>query len=119
MKKLIPYRKDLKERARELRNKMTLAEEELWSKIRKRSLGVEFHRQVPLLDYIIDFYCHEIGLALELDGPIHDKQVFADGIRQGRLEERGVHFLRFKNEEVFESMEAVLIAISDRIEECV
>lgn len=97
---------------------MTLAEEELWSRIRKGSLGVEFHRQVPLLDYIIDFYCHEIGLALELDGPIHNKRVLADGIRQGRLEERGVHFLRFKNEEIFCDIENVLETISERIKEC-
>ncbi|WP_254796099.1 DUF559 domain-containing protein [Leeuwenhoekiella marinoflava] len=38
----------------------------MWNFIRRKSLGVEFHRQVPMLDYIVDFYCHEIGLAIEI-----------------------------------------------------
>ncbi|WP_405202294.1 endonuclease domain-containing protein [Dokdonia sp. LLG6352-1] len=117
MQRLIPYRRDLKVRAQELRKNMTLAELALWDKIRRKSLGVEFHRQVPLLDYIVDFYCHEIGLAIEIDGNIHDNQVMQDGIRQGRLEEKGVHFLRFKNEEVFEEIDVVLTAIEDKIQE--
>ena len=117
LQRLIPYRRDLKVRAQELRKNMTLAELALWDKIRRKSLGVEFHRQVPLIDYIVDFYCHEIGLAIEIDGNIHDNQVMQDGIRQGRLEEKGVHFLRFKNEEVFEEIDAVLTAIEDKIQE--
>ncbi|WP_298327614.1 endonuclease domain-containing protein [uncultured Dokdonia sp.] len=118
MQRLIPYRRDLKERAQELRKNMTLAELTLWDKIRRKATGAEFHRQVPLLDYIVDFYCHEIGLAIELDGSIHENQIIEDGLRQGRLEEKGVHFLRFTNDEVFKNIDAVIIAIEDRIEEC-
>jgi very-short-patch-repair endonuclease len=116
---IIPYRKDLKLKARELRKNMTPAEKVLWAAIRRKSLGVEFHRQVPMLDYIVDFYCHEIGLVLEVDGGYHNNQVLKDGIRQGRLEEKGVHFLRFTNEEVLSDMENVLATISERIKECV
>jgi len=71
-----------------------------------------------MLDYIVDFYCHEIGLAIEIDGGIHDNQVLYDGKRQGRLEDYGVHFLRFKNRDIFENMDAVIIAIEDRVAEC-
>lgn len=116
MNSIIPYRNDLKFRARELRKHMTLAENEIWEAIRKQHLSVEFHRQVPMLDYIVDFYCHEIGLAIEIDGKIHDNQVLADGIRQGRIEAYGVHFLRFTNQEVFENMPYVLDEVRKVIE---
>ena len=66
--------------------------------VKGKALGVEFHRQVPMLNYIVDFYCHEIGLAVELDGSIHDYAFFEDAKRQGELEQQGVTFLRFSNE---------------------
>ena len=69
--KIIPYNPVLKELARRLRGKNTLCEFVLWKHIRKRALGVEFHRQVPILEYIVDFYCHELRLAIEVDGSIH------------------------------------------------
>lgn len=72
--KIIPYKPELKFFARQLRKNSTLSEVLLWNKIRKRALGVQFHRQVPMLDYIVDFYCHEIGLAIEVDGKIHEHQ---------------------------------------------
>ncbi|MCB0506202.1 MAG: DUF559 domain-containing protein, partial [Cyclobacteriaceae bacterium] len=64
--RIIPYRKDLKEKARDLRKHSTLAEVLLWQEIKgKRIKGYQFHRQVPMLDYIVDFYCHELALAIE------------------------------------------------------
>lgn len=113
--KIIPYRSDLKLRARELRKNPTKAEALLWDNIRKKSLGVEFHRQVPILDYIPDFYCHEIGLAIELDGSSHKSKFWEDAKRQGRIESYGVHFLRFSNEEVFWDIEDVIETIKDFI----
>lgn len=115
--KIIPYRSDLKHRARELRKHQTLAERRLWAKIRKRQLGEEFHRQVPMLDYIVDFYCHEIGLAIELDGAIHDNQFFEDAKRQSRLEKEGVTFLRFGNSQVLNTINLVMEEIKYTIEE--
>ena len=117
MNLIIPYRRHLKDYARELRKQMTLAEQEIWEAIRKQRLGVEFHRQVPMLDYIVDFYCHEIGLVIEIDGRIHDFQALADGTRQARLEGYGVRFLRFTNEEVFERLPEVLKEMERVIEE--
>jgi very-short-patch-repair endonuclease len=115
--KIIPYRKDLKQRVRTLRKNQTPAEKELWQHIRKRKLIVEFHRQVPLVDYIVDFYCHEIGLAIELDGSIHDTQFLEDAKRQERIAKYGVRFLRFSNDEIITNMEMVLLKIKREVNE--
>ncbi len=115
--KIIPYRRDLKKRAQEFRKNQTDAEEELWQRIRKKSLGVEFHRQVPMLDYIIDFYCHEIGLAIEVDGSSHDNNFLEDAQRQGRIEEYGVRFIRFSNKEILTEMDLVLKNLRESISE--
>lgn len=115
MNTIIPYDRHLKERARELRKNQTPAELEVWAVIRKKKLGVEFHRQVPLLHYIVDFYCHEIGLAIEVDGEIHEIQIIEDGKRQSSLEQFGVHFLRFTNDEVLRDLDSVLDKIKDEI----
>lgn len=115
--KIIPYNKSLKLRARELRKNMTSAEVLVWENIRKKSLGVEFHRQVPMLNYIVDFYCHEIGLALEIDGKIHDNNVLEDSKRQNEIEKYGVSFLRFTNKEVFSDMESIKKKILNYINE--
>jgi epoxyqueuosine reductase len=116
--RIIPYRKDLKDKARELRNNSTLAEILLWKEIKGRRFGFQFHRQVPLLDYIVDFYCHELMLAIEVDGisHTHEKAVLYDSHRQQRLEEEGVYFLRFDDLDVKKSMHFVLQSIEDWIE---
>lgn len=100
---IIPYDPHLKSYARELRKRCTKAEAFLWQFIRHKRLGVEFHRQVPIVHFIVDFYCHELKLALELDGPIHDNRVTEDAARQAQIEAYGVTFLRFTNAEVLAS----------------
>src|SRR5690606_27272346 len=115
--KIIPYNKHLKPMAKELRKNMTPSEKLVWENIRKKSLGVEFHRQVPILNYIVDFYCHEIGLVIEIDGNIHDNNFLEDAKRQGEMEAQGLHFLRFTNEEILKNMENVLERIKNYIEE--
>ena len=66
---IIPYKPALKEIARGLRNHSTLGEVLLWKKLRnKQMLGYDFHRQKPLDQFIVDFYCHELNLAIEIDG---------------------------------------------------
>ncbi len=96
---------------------MTPSEKLMGNTIRKKSLGVEFHRQVPILNYIVDFYCHEIGLVIEIDGNIHDHNFLEDAERQGRIEKYGLYFLRFTNDEVLNNMEDILLVIRDYIEE--
>lgn len=117
--RIIKYRSDLKIRARELRNNQTLAEKQVWQEIRKKNLGVEFHRQVPILDYIVDFYCHEIGLIIEIDGSTHEYSFLEDAKRQARLEAEGLRILRFKNEAVFGELDLVISGIQSKINELV
>ncbi len=103
--------------ARELRKNMTPSEKLVLENIRKKSLGVEFHRQVPILNYIVDFYCHAIGLVIEIDGSIHNHNFFEDAERQGKMEKYGLNFLRFSNDEVMSHIEAVKNAIRNYIKE--
>ena len=112
--KIIPYRPYLKQIARRLRKNMTLSEVLLWNELRKKQmLGYDFDRQKPLDAYIVDFYCKQLCLAIEIDGESHsDEEVYHnDKIRQQRLEDLGVHFLRFSDIEVKQDMPNVLSAI--------
>jgi len=98
--KIIPYNPKLKGFARKLRKNSTFSEIVLWELIKKRALGIQFHRQVPIDEYIVDFYCHECKLAIEVDGSSHDSEdaYLKDKDRQFRLETLGVRFLRFDDE---------------------
>lgn len=115
----IPYNKKLKANSRYLRNHGTPPEILLWKKIRKDALGYRFNRQKPLLNYIVDFYCPTLKIVIEVDGSSHDSPENRkyDKIRQKHIEEYGVTFLRFKNEEVLNDMQAVLKSIRLKIKE--
>ena len=95
--KIIPYNPRLKAYARKLRKAGVLSEVILWKEIRRKSFGFEFHRQVPIDEYIVDFYCHELMLVIEVDGSIHDLEAVKqnDIRRQNKLESLGVNFIRF------------------------
>ena len=69
---IIPYNPKLKQFARDLRNNSTLSEVLLWRQIKGQTLKYEFHRQVPIDEFIVDFYCHELKLAIEIDGDSHN-----------------------------------------------
>ena len=115
--KIIPYSPHLKEYSRSLRNNSTLSEVLLWQKIKNKGLEVQFHRQVPMLTYIVDFYCHEIMLAIEIDGDSHLYKYEYDKFRQGELEKLGVTFIRFSDLEVKNNMFSVLLILENEIEE--
>lgn len=113
--RIIPYRKDLKDKARYLRKNSTLSEVLLWCEIKnKQILGFQFHRQVPILDYIVDFYCHELSLVIEIDGSSHHHAdaVKYDKIRQTRIESYNVSFLRFDDLDMKTKMSWVLEEIT-------
>ena len=112
---IIPYNSKLKEFARQLRKNSTLAEVLLWEKIKQRAFGVQFHRQVPLLDFIVDFYCYELLLAIEIDGNSHEFKYEYDSKRQGELEKKGVKFIRFSDEDVKNKMFSVVLTIQETI----
>ena len=113
-----PLSQVLLQRARDLRQTATDAEKLLWSLLRDRQLDEhKFRRQHPLGSYILDFYCHEAKLAIELDGGQHAeaKQVQHDAERTSNLEGEGIRVLRFWNREVLAQTEAVLETILDTL----
>jgi len=104
-----PLPTELLAHARELRTQQTDAEQLLWGILRaKRFLGFKFRRQHPIEPYILDFYCDELKLAIELDGGQHAEQQTYDERRTRALEARGVRVLRFWNNDVLAQTEAVL-----------
>jgi len=113
--KIIPYDPKLKLLARKLRNNSTLSEVLLWQQIKSKALGVEFHRQVPIDRFIVDFFCHEIWLAIEIDGNSHDFKYEYDNRREGILEQLGVTFIRFDDLQVKNDMVSVLGALDMKI----
>ena len=108
----LPYNPKLKEIARYLRKNMTPAERKLWHKY-LRQFPLPVYRQKPIDNYIVDFYCKDMMLAIEVDGISHDFEEVRDNdeIRQKRLEYLGVHFLRFDDREVKNDMANVLRTI--------
>jgi very-short-patch-repair endonuclease len=118
-RKIIPYNSNLKILARDLRNNSTLGEIILWKKIKgKQFFGYDFHRQKPLLDYIVDFYCAELNLVIEIDGKYHGLShvQLKDISRQKKLEEYNLHFLRFTENEIRTQLLNVLRSIEIYIE---
>jgi len=100
------------EAARELRKHMTLSEKRMWHRLRAGRLeGYHFRRQQVILGFIVDFYCHRAGLAIEIDGVVHKKQAAYDFERDGVLEDRGVRVLRFRNDDVLRRIDHVLAEI--------
>lgn len=116
-RKIIPYNPDLKELAKELRRNMTLSEVLLWNELKqKRIMGYDFDRQRPIGNYIVDFYCKELSLAIEIDGDTHIYRYDYDEERQRSLEKLGVKFLRFEDIEVKKNIMNVLKVIENWIE---
>jgi very-short-patch-repair endonuclease len=114
MSKIIPYNPNLKSLARKLRKDMTYGEVLLWNELKEDKLwGFDFDRQRCIDNYIVDFYCKDLMLAIEIDGMSHDsEEAFAkDELRQGKLESFGVAFLRFSEAEVKNDMTNVIRVI--------
>ena len=104
--------------ARIMRKEPTEAEKKLWGVLRRRQLeGLYFRRQRPIGIFVLDFYCEEKNLAVEVDGEIHldSEQNKYDQIRTEFLTERGVRVLRFQNKEVMENLGWVLSEIKKQI----
>ena len=98
--------------AREMRKQPTHSEDILWSALRNRALaGRKFRRQHPVGRFVLDFYCYEERLAVEIDGPIHQGKSAADRERQFILESMGIRFLRLPSELVEDRLQAALAAI--------
>lgn len=114
MAKIIPYNPTNKALANKLRKNMTYGEVLLWNELKKdQLLGFDFDRQRCIDNYIVDFYCKELMLVIEVDGMSHNNDVaFAnDHIRQQKLESFGITFLRFSEADVKYDMINVIRAV--------
>ena len=103
-----------REFAQQLRHELTDCERLLWQRLRNRQLGgFKFRRQYPLPPYVLDFYCADLRLAIELDGGQHfsDEALCKDAERSRYLERYGVRVIRFSNREVLLQMSEVLAEI--------
>lgn len=113
-----PYNKNLKQTSGDLRNNMTDAEKLLRSRLRnKQILGVQFYRQKPILNFIVDFYCLSANLVIECDGSQHytNEGLEADRVRDEALAQLGLRVLRFDNGQVLREIDAVVQVIFDEI----
>ena len=118
-RKIYPYNPKLKLLARKLRNNSTYAEVLLWNQLKNKKLnGYDFHRQKPILNYILDFFCHELYLAIEVDGITHDaeNQQVKDKARQSEIEALGITFLRFDDMDIKTQMDGVISEILNYVE---
>ncbi len=109
----IHYNPKLKQLARKLRNESTLSEILLWKEIQNRKmLGYRFLRQKPIGNYIVDFYCSELKLVIEIDGDSHSEETYEkDMKRQEWLESIGLTVIRFCDLDVKKDMNNVIMSI--------
>ena len=98
----------------ELRNNMPLAERILWSKLKSKQLeGFKFRRQYEVQGFIIDFYCSEKKLAIELDGESHvgEKNQARDLVREKVIQDFGIGVIRFSNSQIYNNLNGVLLEV--------
>ncbi|MGB5821916.1 MAG: endonuclease domain-containing protein [Saonia sp.] len=114
MKKIVPNKKQLKEFRKELRESLTSAEAFLWKQLKARKFeGRRFTRQHSIKNYIVDFYCAQEKLIIELDGEAHNNAVAyeRDEKRTEKLHELGYTIIRFENKMVFENLSSIFMEI--------
>ena len=110
-------------RRRDLRVKTTVAEVIFWNAVRRKNLGWKFKRQFSIDNYVVDFYCPDRKLAIELDGEIHKQRISYDDYRTKYLKAYGITEIRFTNKEVVDNLEKVtkgivsLLRLGERTEE--
>ncbi len=108
---MLNHRANLKPLARALRSNMTDAEQKLWFHLRRKQIGnVQFYRQRPIGEYVVDFLAPAVKLVIEIDGSQHNESdaLLRDEKRTGFLASQGLNVLRFDNLQVLQQIEAVL-----------
>ncbi len=111
--------RNLKVLARDLRANMTESESRLWSRLRRKQIcGVQFYRQRPIAEYIVDFYAHSVRLVIELDGGQHfeEEHNLKDRLRDRNLKQLGLEVLRFDNRQVLQELDGVVQKITFVVE---
>ena len=113
----IPYNKTLTEKARENRKNPTPAEKKMWFEVlRDRQFeGLKFTRQKPLDQFIVDFYCSELMLVVEIDGDSHADQIAYDRMRTEKLGHYGITVIRYTNSDVLHNLAGVYVDLSVKV----
>jgi very-short-patch-repair endonuclease len=107
-----------KEKRRALRKDMPEPEKRIWARLRAKQIyGHKFRRQYSIGNFIVDFYCPEKKLAIEIDGDSHFTQKMRpyDAVRQKYIESKGIHVVRFTNQDITENVEGVLVHIAESL----
>ena len=129
MKKQHPYHSDsmwkgaspeIFSNAKDLRNKITKAEGLLWEQLKSNKFhNLKFRRQHPILNFVVDFYCHKLKLVIEIDGGYHanKEQIEKDKQRTENLIFNELKVIRFTNSQVKDNIKDVLIGIEELIAE--
>jgi very-short-patch-repair endonuclease len=105
----LPYNKKLIEVSRDLRRNQTPAEKIIWNGVLryKKLRKYKFLRQKPIDNFIVDFYCPELLLIIEVDGDVHDNQKTYDQDRTNKLAEYGLHLVRYTNQQIINDINQV------------
>ena len=110
--KHLPYNSALKQRAKELRKSGNLSEALFWNAVKNKQLnGLDFDRQRIIGNYIVDFYCYELALVVEIDGSSHDDKQEYDLARDQYLEALGLKILHVPDKLVKKNLEGVMASI--------
>ena len=112
------YNHYLKQPARQLRNQQTDAEQMLWQRLRRKQIhGVQFYRQRPIDQFIVDFYCHAAMLVIECDGSQHHSAegLAQDVARDNRLRSLGLQILRFDNRQILTELNTVREVVAQAV----
>ncbi|MBK7056562.1 MAG: endonuclease domain-containing protein [Leptospiraceae bacterium] len=118
---MLPYNKNSKDKARKLRRNMTLAEKKIWYELLAKDglNGLRFLRQKPISQYIVDFYCNELKLVIEIDGESHlaEGAMEYDEDRTKVLNSYGIEVIRYSNEEILNRFDNVEMDLKKKVNE--
>ena len=118
-KDFLPFRKDLQEKARDNRRNLNRPEAKLWYEIlsNRKFLGYRFLKQKPVLDYIVDFFCSELKLGIEVDGESHNERAEYDKSRTLNLNRIGIKLIRYSNADIMCNLEGVYLDLEEKVKE--
>lgn len=112
----LPFNPELKQRARKLRQAGNLSEVLLWNQIKKKQLlGLDFDRQKIIGNYIVDFYCAELKVALEIDGDSHINKAEYDSRRDTYLKSLGLTVIHVTDEDVKRNLAGVMVWLEGHV----
>lgn len=108
MKKYLHFNPQLKERAKNLRRRQTPFEKKFWYEVLHNEYlnNFKWTRQKPIDNYIVDFFCFELMLAIEIDGETHTNQIY-DDLRTEQLNHYNIEVIRYTNKNILDNLEGV------------